>query len=272
MLKTVSIVGAASVVASAVGVLGSALPSNAATLDLSSCGATITTGCVVGYTGGTATIQVTQSSNPVAGTPTGNNATDDLIMGVNAPGSAFTAQTVKITFASTGADPTPNLGVTLLPPATTGAFGDYRDNWQADLMGATWSLSDPGPQDLSQQYPLASFPAPTSVFPTPLGTILPAPVAGGSSISWSHPYSLSTKRARVMDWSLVSSGPVSMLTLTYFSSVPLSETTANFNNADALRIDVTPVPEPLTVLGAGTAVGFGAFFKRRLAKNQKKEG
>jgi hypothetical protein len=28
----------------------------------------------------------------------------------------------------------------------------------------------------------------------------------------------------------------------------------------------TPVPEPLTLLGAGTAIGFGAFFKQELGK------
>ncbi len=31
------------------------------------------------------------------------------------------------------------------------------------------------------------------------------------------------------------------------------------------------VPEPLTLLGAGTALGFGTFFKRELSKKQKKE-
>ncbi|MEA5510515.1 PEP-CTERM sorting domain-containing protein [Crocosphaera sp. UHCC 0190] len=32
-----------------------------------------------------------------------------------------------------------------------------------------------------------------------------------------------------------------------------------------------PVPEPLTILGAGTAIGFGASFKRKLAKKNKKQ-
>ena len=31
------------------------------------------------------------------------------------------------------------------------------------------------------------------------------------------------------------------------------------------------VPEPLTILGAGTAIGFGAFFKRQLSKKQREE-
>ena len=34
--------------------------------------------------------------------------------------------------------------------------------------------------------------------------------------------------------------------------------------------DPVAVPEPLTILGAATAVGFGAAFKRRALKNNKK--
>lgn len=34
---------------------------------------------------------------------------------------------------------------------------------------------------------------------------------------------------------------------------------------------VGAVPEPLTMLGAGTALGFGTFFKRKLAKKQQKD-
>ncbi len=35
------------------------------------------------------------------------------------------------------------------------------------------------------------------------------------------------------------------------------------------NLTYAPVPEPLTMLGAGTALGFGAFFKKKLAKGQK---
>ena len=31
------------------------------------------------------------------------------------------------------------------------------------------------------------------------------------------------------------------------------------------------VPEPLTILGTGTAIGFGAFFKRQTSKKQKEK-
>ncbi|MDJ0601980.1 MAG: LEVG family PEP-CTERM protein [Crocosphaera sp.] len=37
------------------------------------------------------------------------------------------------------------------------------------------------------------------------------------------------------------------------------------------NVDPTAVPEPLTMLGAGAAVGFGGFFKRKLAKSSKKK-
>ncbi|ACB53955.1 hypothetical protein cce_4607 [Crocosphaera subtropica ATCC 51142] len=37
------------------------------------------------------------------------------------------------------------------------------------------------------------------------------------------------------------------------------------------NIDPTAVPEPLTILGAGTAMGFGGFFKKKLAKSSKKK-
>ena len=39
-----------------------------------------------------------------------------------------------------------------------------------------------------------------------------------------------------------------------------------FFDADNLQV---AVPEPLTILGAGTALGFGTFFKRKLSKKEK---
>ena len=33
--------------------------------------------------------------------------------------------------------------------------------------------------------------------------------------------------------------------------------------------NIRPVPEPLTILGAGTAIGFGTAFKKKLGKNKK---
>ncbi len=39
---------------------------------------------------------------------------------------------------------------------------------------------------------------------------------------------------------------------------------------DNIEFDVSVVPEPLTILGAGTAIAFGTGFKRKLAKAKKK--
>lgn len=44
---------------------------------------------------------------------------------------------------------------------------------------------------------------------------------------------------------------------------------SNVPTVDAFAITQVPteqIPEPLTILGAGTAAAFGAFFKRKLAK------
>lgn len=41
-------------------------------------------------------------------------------------------------------------------------------------------------------------------------------------------------------------------------------------NFDNVTLDATAVPEPLTILGAGTAIAFGASFKRKLAKAKNK--
>lgn len=46
-------------------------------------------------------------------------------------------------------------------------------------------------------------------------------------------------------------------------------TAAGFN--DVKINDVVPVPEPFTLLGTGTALGFGSFFKWKLSGKQKKK-
>lgn len=38
-----------------------------------------------------------------------------------------------------------------------------------------------------------------------------------------------------------------------------------------LNFEPQPIPEPITILGASTALGFGALFKRELSKKQKKD-
>lgn len=45
---------------------------------------------------------------------------------------------------------------------------------------------------------------------------------------------------------------------------------SNFTIETSIVLEDRPVPEPLTILGATTAVGFAGFFKRKLAKKQQK--
>ena len=42
-----------------------------------------------------------------------------------------------------------------------------------------------------------------------------------------------------------------------------------FNNSLDNSFTQTAIPEPLTILGAGTAAGFGAFFKHQLNRKKK---
>ena len=46
----------------------------------------------------------------------------------------------------------------------------------------------------------------------------------------------------------------------------------NYRNGEglsAVTIRLSTVPEPLTILGSGIALGFGGFLKRKLGKHQK---
>ena len=55
------------------------------------------------------------------------------------------------------------------------------------------------------------------------------------------------------------------------SSIALSRTFNGFTFAKATIASSSAVPEPLTILGAMTAAGFGAGFKRKLAKSKKSQ-
>jgi hypothetical protein len=57
--------------------------------------------------------------------------------------------------------------------------------------------------------------------------------------------------------------------LEVFSAFPFTPGYENFGPEDSellINFSASIVPEPLTILGAGTAMGFGSFFKRKLAK------
>lgn len=52
---------------------------------------------------------------------------------------------------------------------------------------------------------------------------------------------------------------------------PFALADRDYNDFVVLVSDVKPVPEPITMLGAGTALGFGAFFKRQASRQQNKD-
>ncbi|ACB52797.1 hypothetical protein cce_3449 [Crocosphaera subtropica ATCC 51142] len=66
--------------------------------------------------------------------------------------------------------------------------------------------------------------------------------------------------------SLLSNTNISSLAYSY-GSFPEA-----FSSFELTLQDTGVVPEPLTILGAATAIGFGASFKRKLAQRNKKQG
>ena len=216
---------------SAVGVMGFSLPGHTSVLNLGNDGCFINDGCSGSFTGGTYTAEVIEAS-AIPGIPSG--ADQDLVTGETPDGGTTT---VKFTF-------TPIAGVAiakleLFNPATFTGFVDFEDSWTATLTGAIWdSTSGDG------------------------NTTVPGAATGGTSISWTGTQDLATVRSADATWLIEAGGFTAgsvMLELTY------ENLNADFNNADALRIHVA-TPEPLTILGASTAIGFGAFFKRKMAK------
>jgi hypothetical protein len=56
----------------------------------------------------------------------------------------------------------------------------------------------------------------------------------------------------------------------YIRDTGTSGTNAGFTDISSNPVDVTDVPEPLTILGSGIALGFGALFKKEYSRKQKK--
>jgi hypothetical protein len=54
-------------------------------------------------------------------------------------------------------------------------------------------------------------------------------------------------------------------------TIPLNNNASDFNG-DAVSGSVTDVPEPLTILGSGAALGFGSLLAKEYAKIKKKKG
>lgn len=90
-----------------------------------------------------------------------------------------------------------------------------------------------------------------------------------ASILGDNPNANDNELDQGLDWDIVSGVNVTDGSLTFISSTP----TSNFRGLSGLQLTQVsqPVPEPLTILGAGTAIAFGGAFKRKLAKNSKKK-
>jgi hypothetical protein len=59
-------------------------------------------------------------------------------------------------------------------------------------------------------------------------------------------------------------------TLASLGIIPGTYSSGFNSGADTITIQTTPIPEPLTLLGATAAMGFGAAFKRRSGKAEQK--
>ena len=66
-------------------------------------------------------------------------------------------------------------------------------------------------------------------------------------------------------------GPASNINFTTDSITIITPTPQSSTYFFSFDIEIRHIPEPLTILGAGTAVGFGAFFKRKLNQKQKQD-
>ena len=228
MKMTNKLLGAGAI--SVLGAVSFALPGNAFSLDLGGDDCFTGGGCSGSFEGGTYTASVTNpSGNPIL--PFGSN--EDLITG-DIPNSDGT--TVLFTF-------TPNAGLffdklSLKSPETFTGFVDEDDSWSATLGGASWTGTISNDGNIAGNFV-------------------------GATASWTGTNPLATVRSADANWEIGSdasgSAPIT-LEITY------NDLNLDANNADALRIHVVATPEPLTILGASTAIGFGAFFKRKMAK------
>ncbi|MDJ0844669.1 PEP-CTERM sorting domain-containing protein [Crocosphaera sp.] len=60
-----------------------------------------------------------------------------------------------------------------------------------------------------------------------------------------------------------------MNTIVFGDSTYTANARAELTNLTFTQKEVSAVPEPLTILGAGTAIAFGTGFKRKLGKAQE---
>lgn len=157
---------------------------------------------------------------------------------------------------------------------TSGSIDYINQQWQAsdgsfslDLsgyVGSAGSIAQTFATTQGNQY-LVSFDLAGNPNPPPTVKTLRLS-AGGSSQDFT--FDVTGKNYTNMGWSpqtfsFVASGDSTTLS---FASLDNSGAGPALDN-----VVVTAVPEPLTILGAGVAAGFGTFFKKRLNQNKTKD-
>ena len=111
----------------------------------------------------------------------------------------------------------------------------FPDQWTLDAASGSWTVDDPGDIDISA-------------------------TVGGNTVEWTYPKD--NIIGNQLDWSISSTQTMSSLNIRF------EHIGGAGINGNAINVS-TAVPEPLTILGAGAALGFGASFKRKLAQKNK---
>ena len=210
------------------GAFGFVLPGNALSLDLGGDGCFIGGDCSGFFEGGRYSATVTNpSSNSIF--PMGSN--EDFITGDTANGDGTT-----VVFTLTPDDGFFFRKLSLKNPETFAGFIDVDDSWNVTLGGASWTGTSINDGNIAGNFV-------------------------GETASWTGVNPLATVFSVDANWEIESNAS---------GSTPIT-LEINYNNlnteiadADAFRIHVVATPEPLTILGASTAIGFGAFFRRKM--------
>jgi len=63
--------------------------------------------------------------------------------------------------------------------------------------------------------------------------------------------------------------PFNMSLIVSASKVGVYQAVSNFNNTFTADVEVEAVPEPITIMGSGLALGFGALFKTKYSRKKK---
>lgn len=117
----------------------------------------------------------------------------------------------------------------------------------------------------------------TGTFPNPITAALPTGITavGVDLLPYNIPTEYTIAISTGDSYTLSVGNEVSFVGFT--SETPISFLTISANNANGIVFDnltygqAQSIPEPLTLLGTGTALGFGTVFKGKLSKKQQKD-